>query len=285
MCGDSRPSDLPRFAKVFPENRMFRLQSTHVERKHRSETNACFTRVTALLVICCAGTAGCHDGPLYALKQANPYFVLKEWRADEKYGVTDHERRETLMSLAQQIGKMSAKDQMFWAQHLDRIMKKDPSPEMRRLAVLAAGRLESSSALALLEEGLGDENLKVQMEACKALANRKESQAVQLLASTLGTTTEQDVKNTAIAALGNHRGNIPVDALRIVLNETDPATVDLAINSLRGVIGTDYGDDPKAWIAAIDSRQSPPAVPSLPGMPGDGSDRTRVAETPRPILR
>lgn len=227
-----------------------------------------------LIATLCVLAGGCHDGPLYALKTVNPYFALREWKRDRELGVTDHQRRLELESLAGQIGDMNAKDQAFWGGHLDRIMSNDPSPEMRRLTVMAASRMSDPVAMDLIEQGLDDENLKVQMEACRSLGKRPEPEAAQMLASTLGTTTELDVKNSAIEALGNHKGSIPTDALRVVLNGQDPATIDLAMSSLRGVMGKDLGNDPKQWIAAID-QQNTPAGEDLP----DGeSDDVRFAE-------
>ena len=233
--------------------------------------------VATLCVLAC----GCHDGPLYALKKVNPYFALREWKRDRKLGVTDHQRRLELESLADQIADMSAKDQAFWANHLGRIMANDPSPEMRRLTVLAASRMKDPAAMGLIEQGLDDENLKVQMEACRSLGKRPEPEAAQMLASTLGTTTEVDVKNSAIRALGNHKGDIPTDSLRVVLEGQDPATIDLAMTSLRGVMGKDLGNDPKQWIAVIDQQQMPEGTDQS----GGGSGEVRVAEGEGSIQR
>ncbi|MCA9136028.1 MAG: HEAT repeat domain-containing protein [Planctomycetales bacterium] len=240
------------------------------------------TRIVSggLMIVLCVFASGCHDGPLYGLKQVNPYYVMREWKRDKTLGVTDHERRIELQSLANQIGDMNAKDQAFWATHLGKIMNNDPSPEMRRLSVLAASELKTPNAIALIERGLDDENLKVQMEACRSLGKRPEPEAAQMLASVLGTTPEPDVKNSAIAALGKHKGNISVDSLRLILEDQNPATTYLAMNSLRGVMGKDYGNDPKQWIAAIDQQRIPAggAVPGSPAGPTGSDDQLRYAE-------
>ncbi|MCO8125081.1 HEAT repeat domain-containing protein [Stieleria sp. TO1_6] len=250
---------------------MFHESTTDHRPNHfgRRQIPAFAKGIVALSLFVSAG--GCHDGPLYAMKKVNPYFVMKEWKNDRALGVTDHQRREELMSLADQIGSMPAKQQLFWTNHLQRIMDNDPSAEMRRLAVVAAGKCKAPGSMELVEQGLDDENLKVQMEACRALGKRREPEAAQMLASTLGTTTELDVKNAAISALGKHKGTIPVDSLRLVLDEQDPATIDLAMNSLRGVMGKDYGNDPQKWIAAID-QQSIPSDDSLPKPPTDPTE-------------
>ncbi|WP_145387766.1 HEAT repeat domain-containing protein [Stieleria neptunia] len=225
----------------------------------------------AIAAVLCVLACGCHDGPLYGLKRVNPYFTMREWKRDRELGVTDHQRRQELQTLASQIGDMNTREQAKWATHLDRIIENDPSPEMRRLSILAASNLKTPGAIELIERGLDDESLKVQMEACRSLGKRREPEAAQLLASTLGTTPEADVKNSAIAALGKHKGNIPVESLRLALEDRDPATIHLAMQSLKGVIGKDYGSDPQQWIAAIDAQRAPAG-------PTADADDVRVAD-------
>lgn len=243
-------------------------QSTEFDRSKRPATfRVSWTATGCVFAVLCVFACGCHDGPLYGLKKVNPYYAMREWKRDRDLGVTDHERREELQKLADQIGDMDTKDQQFWGEHLDRIMNTDPSAEMRRLSVLAASRMKTPVAMQLIEQGLDDESLKVQMEACRSLGKRTEPEAAQMLASTLGTSTELDVKNSAIQALGNHKGSISIESLRLVLDGQDPATVNLAMTSLRDVMGKDYGGDPKEWIAAIDQRSAP-----------DGDDKVRIAD-------
>ena len=225
-----------------------------------------------LICIALLGCTGCQDGPLYALKRVNPYFTMKEWREDEKLGVTDHERRKQLASLAAQIGEMPKNRQEFWATHLEKMIDNDASPEMRRLSINAAGKLQTPGAMDLIEKGLDDDSIKVRMEACRALGTRPEESAARLLASTAGTETDEDVRQAALDAIGNHRGKIALDALRIALNDRNPATRDLAIQSLRKTTGKNYGDQPEAWIAALNGQSTEEAP-------------TRFAETIRDRLR
>jgi HEAT repeat protein len=188
---------------------------------------------------------------LYALKNVNPYFTMREWRDDQALGVTDHERRSALADLASQIGDLPTKRQKFWSNHLNKIIENDASPEMRRLAINAAGNLEIAGALEIVEKGLDDDSIKVRMEACRALGKRPEEEALRMLASTAGTETDEDVRQAALDAIGNHNGKLALDALQIALNDRNPATRDLAVQSLRRVTGKDYGDQPDAWIAAL----------------------------------
>ncbi len=74
----------------------------------------------------------------------------------------------------------------------------------------------------------------------------------RLLVATLGTDTSEDVKHSAMAAMGNHKNQAAIDSLRLALPDRNPATRDLAMESLRGATGKNYGDDPEVWIAALD---------------------------------
>ncbi len=205
-------------------------------------------------LLCCV-LCGCQDGPMYALKTVNPYYVINEWRADEAIGVSDHVRRKQLAKLAETIHTLPAERQTFWAGQLTAMLENDPSPEMRRLAVRAARKLDSASALPMIEKGLDDESMKVRMEACRSLGSRSGEEEARLLAATVGTESNVDVKQAAIKALGNHKSQIAVDSLQIALSDRNPATRSLAVDSLRGSTGKNYGDDPKVWIAALEGKQ------------------------------
>ncbi len=207
-------------------------------------------------LVCCAST-GCQDGPLYALKAINPYYVMGEWKRDEAIGVTDHERLKQLNLLAETIDRMPANKQQFWAGHLEKLIETDESPEMRRLAVRAAGRLRDPAALAMIDKGLDDDSVKVRMEACSSLGRMTGEEAARTLAATVGTDTSEDVKHAALKALASHKNQIAVDALRVALSDRNPATRDLAILSLKDATGKNYGDDPQVWIAALDGKPTP----------------------------
>lgn len=205
---------------------------------------------------CCALT-GCQDGPLYALKAANPYYSMREWKRDEAIGVTDHERRKQLTLLSETIDQLPANKQEFWTGHLKQMMENDENPEMRRLVVRTAGRLQDPSALAIVDKGLDDASVKVRMEACHALGRMQGDEAARTLAAAVGTDTSLDVRHAAIEALASHSNQIAIDSLKVVLSDRNPATRDLAIQSLRGSTGKDYGDNPQVWIAALDGKPTP----------------------------
>lgn len=217
--------------------------------------------LTAPVLVLCGG---CHDGPMYALKHVNPYFTMRQWKADEAIGVTDHKRRQELQMLADSMIAMPADQQQTWTPHLEQIYENDPSAEMRRLAILAAGRSKAANTLDLVAKGLKDDNLKVRMESCRALGERPEEKAAQLLAAIAGESQDKDVRHAAIAALGKHPGDVSTNSLKLALRDRDPATQDLVIETLRESTGKDLGNDPAEWIAALDGQGSEePANSSL----------------------
>lgn len=226
-------------------------------RRHRLTAQLSSRLLHRLIVLVVAITsihvAGCHDGPLYALKRANPYFSMREWANDEKIGVTDHKRREELLALAESIESLPAERQAFWHSHLEQIYANDASSEMRRLAVLAAGRTNDPRVLTLLESGMNDDSVKVRMEACRALGRQSSDDAARLLATTLGSTSDRDVRHAAIQALANHPGAVANNALSNLLKDRNPATQSLVIASLQRTTGQNLGSDPDAWIAALSS--------------------------------
>jgi HEAT repeat protein len=210
----------------------------------------------------CVGASGCHDGPMYAMKQANPFFSMKQWKEDEEIGVTDHVRRQELAKLVDTIATLPPERQKFWGNQLQQILEHDTSGEMRRLAIAsAAGLRDSEQSMDLIRTGLKDSVSKVRMESCRSLGKLSGEDASRTLVAVVGTDTDLDVRQAAVAALGNHKGSISTDTLRRTLEDRDPATRKLAISSLRQVTGRDYGEDPANWIAALDNKMQDASQP------------------------
>ena len=209
----------------------------------------------AAVVLVTISAAGCHDGPLYGLKVLNPYYSVKQWKADEAYGITDHNRRKELEKLVGSIRHLPKQRQAYWLRSLKQIMEHDESADMRRLAVQAAGQLNDATADEIVRVGLKDDNVKVRMFCCQTLGERTDPEATRMLAEAAGTATDQDVRMAAFAALGKHRGTIATDSLKIALEDRDPAIRQVAMQSLRTTTGKNYGDDPNVWIAALQGKE------------------------------
>lgn len=214
-------------------------------------------RWPSTIVVACllASVAGCHDGPLYGLKVINPYYSRRQWKEDEKYGITDHQRKQELVKLVDSLPRLPAERQEYWLKNLEQIMEHDESADMRRTAVMAAGQLNNPAADEIVRRGLNDESTKVRIACCQTLANRDDAEAIRMLAQTAGSSTDQDVRKEAFVALGNHKGPLATDALRIALEDRDPATRAIAIKSLRSTTGKNFGNDPDVWIAALQGKE------------------------------
>lgn len=209
----------------------------------------------AAVVLVAILASGCHDGPMYGLKVINPYYSQKQWKADEAYGITDYQRRKELEKLVASIRYLPKQRQAYWLGNLQQVMEHDESPDMRRLAVQVAGQLNDSTADEIVRRGLKDESVKVRMFCCKTLGQRTDPEATRMLAEAAGSTTDQDIRMAAYEALGKHKGSIATDALKIGLEDRDPATRKLAINALKSTTGKNYGDDPEVWIAALQGKE------------------------------
>lgn len=213
-------------------------------------------RVPFLLVaVCCLLCAGCHDGPLYALKHANPYFV-RQWKQDEALGTTDYQRKQELELLVRTVPSMTPAERSSWLVHLEKIVDNDPSPDMRHLALRAAESIEGAAALELVEGRLDDDSLKVRMAACDILGKRPEPEAATVLARVAGESTNLDIRQAALRALGGHGGPVAKDSLKLALQDRDPAIRLAAMQSLQQVTGqTDLGtSDPQAWVAYLEGQ-------------------------------
>lgn len=204
-----------------------------------------------LLVV--ASASGCQDGPMFALKKANPYYSSYEWAADEAIGPTDATREAELRELAGSIATMDPEDQRRWLGDLAKIMKYDPSPHMRCQAVHAAARATVPEALSVLTTGVEDDHVKVRIASCSALGSRQEPEATRLLAESVNSETNKDVRLAAIKSLGSHEGPQATDALKLALQEPELAYQHASIASLRKITGRDVGNQPEAWVALLES--------------------------------
>ena len=222
---------------------------------HSVQKNVILARLSLVLGLSVSllGVSGCHDGPMFALKQANPFYSMGQWKADQRLGPTDAKRAAELRKLVASIGSMSPEDQQTWVDQMAKIMEYDQSPYMRELAVRAAARANSPNAIAVIETGLDDDEFKIRMVAADSLAKRPEPKAVELLAKTVSSESNKDVRLAAIKSLGTHQGQQATDALKLALEEPDLAYRYATIASLRSVTGKDAGNEPAAWVAMLDS--------------------------------
>lgn len=215
-----------------------------------------------IVLVATAVSVGCHDGPLYALKTINPYY-LSEWSEDQQLGPTDYQRQEELENVAVRMASMSDADQKYWIGELKKVVEHDKNPQMRSVAVRAAGGYRGDEFFDFCGKTLSDESVKVRMVTCDVLGRRDDPRSTNLLAETVGGEENADVKMAAIRALGKHQSKEAQMALKTDLDSRDPAVRVACIESLRNSSGQDFGDDPKVWVAYLNGEQVAPRDSSV----------------------
>ncbi len=199
-----------------------------------------------LLLFLTATTSGCLDGPLFALKKMNPIY-RREWAKDQELGPTYYDRIEELKLLRTQIGAMEPADQSKWLVHLDAIIKNDPSPEMRREAVLALGNVQSEQVVAILQSASEDDSKKVRMAVCQSVSNQTATDAYPIIQKLLKDEDQDGVRTEAIRALGNFNTPEAKGMLAAVLQERSPALQYEATQALAKSTGLNYGGNVAKW--------------------------------------
>lgn len=99
------------------------------------------------------------DGPFYAMKRMNPYFQTSGRR--QKLGPTYAQHIEELQVLDKQIASMPAEDQERWAMTLEKLIGKDPSPEIRAKAIATISKVQHPATTRALNRASTDEVEKV----------------------------------------------------------------------------------------------------------------------------
>lgn len=205
-------------------------------------------------------SSGCVDGPLYAIKQANPYYRA-QWRKDRELGPTFADRVEELELLKHRLPKMSEAERQQWGPTLAGLVTNDKSPEIRTRATTLLGSIPSPVTENALNAASIDENLKVRVAACRSwqLIGGKAARDMLLsLAQKEG--EETSVKLAAIESLSQFDEVEVRDSLARLLDDSSPAVQYQVTQSLSVMTGRDYGGDFDAWrqfMAGNDVPESP----------------------------
>jgi hypothetical protein len=208
----------------------------------------------------CAGCLGCADGPFYALKRVNPYFQ-SEWKKDRAYGPTFSDRLKELDLLESQLADMPQDEQAEWARRLDKIVQKDPSPELRARAVAAIARVPGDTATTALNVASGDDVEKVRLAACKAWKLRGDEPARDMLLSLAQADESTSVRQAAIESLSAYDDQEVRQGLVQLLDDRSPAVQHQVAQSLKEISGRDYGGDFDAWKKFIAGEEVPEPGP------------------------
>lgn len=191
-------------------------------------------------------TAGCSDGPMFALKSLNPYY-RRQWARDAAMGPTYYDRIAELRQLRSTIGGMPPADQDRWLELVASIVQEDPSIEMRREAVLAAGETRRPLAVEILQAASQDESEKVRMAVCAAAQKQDPADAMPMLQTLIRDEDTHGVKPQAILALGKFDSPQSRTLLAEALAERSPAIQLAATQALGEATGQPYGGDVAKW--------------------------------------
>jgi HEAT repeat protein len=143
-------------------------------------------------------------------------------------------------------------------------MQVEPDPLVREAVVRAIAEFRTPMAQQVLEAGLSDEDEAVRVACCKALGRRAEAASVKSLANSLRADEDIDVRLAAADALGKIKSPEALQAIRVALDDRDPAMQYAGVQSMKSMTGQDYGPDVQAWrqVAAGETPQ-PTETPTL----------------------
>ena len=189
---------------------------------------------------------GCTDGPWYQLKRANPIY-RKQWAADRELGPTYEDRINEARLVKQQLPKMSDEEQRKWLTNLEQLYANDPSPDMRREAVLAMALVPDPRATVLLQKAANDESEKVRLSVCQSLSSRSDPESLALLGKLAQTDESSSVKVAAVKSMANYQGEEAKKLLAQTIQDRSPALQYQSSLSLAKVTGEDFGGDVAKW--------------------------------------
>lgn len=189
---------------------------------------------------------GCHDGPFYAMKKVNPYFLSK-WRADRELGPTFEDRIQELKQLNERIASLNPIEQEEWNVRLEKIIQQDPSPEIRSWGVRCLAQIDSPASTRSLNLASTDEVEKVRLIACEAWKVRGGAPATNMLLSLAKEDESNSVRQAAIESLASFNEPAVLQSLGTLLDDQSPAIQVSAATSLASMTGRDFGVDVKAW--------------------------------------
>jgi len=201
---------------------------------------------------CCAlvAVAGCANRPFYGLASLSPS-LQKQWKADEEYGPTYHQKMAEFKSLRRQAARMDASAREQLAVQMNTLIAEDQNPLYRAQAASVLGEIPDAVATQGLLVASDDSNEDVRLAACRAWGRRGGPQAIAGLSKLAVGDEDVDVRRVAIEQLGKFSEQSAVDALARALDDRDPAIQLTAVESLEQATGENFGRSVPAWRAYV----------------------------------
>jgi HEAT repeat protein len=198
-----------------------------------------------ILCLVIAAQSGCANGPLSDFTALNPF--LRESDADGRYGPTPAQQVAAIRDAGHDARRMDAAQQARIAEDLAQRLANERDPLLREELIAALAPLQTPAAADALRRAVQDKDVHVRMRAVQAWSERPVAEAVPVLAQTLASDTDFDIRLAATKALGKFRDPSVVRPLSIALEDPDPALQHRAVAALRNISGRDFGTDLAAW--------------------------------------
>ncbi len=164
------------------------------------------------------------------------------------------ERREGINRLS---ARSFGRGEPYTARY-QQIAQTDSDYLVRSTAIRALNRSRDAAATTIFIEGLSDPQVRVRLEAAKALANVPDEAAIpRLLQMVADDREDRDVRIAAADALRNHKRVEVARGLISLLNQRDFAVAWQARQSLKGITNADFKYDEAAWLGLLASDQNP----------------------------
>lgn len=156
-------------------------------------------------------------------------------------------RMRNLEQIAAQADSVSATEASRIASALAMELQAGPEPALQLALVRTLRRLRHPAALPGLTWALeqGDEDTR--REACRAIAQLEDPEAIPILARAARSAADVDVRIAATEGLRRFRDPFAVQALGQALDDRDPAVQYTAMQSLEQLTGRDLGLDARQW--------------------------------------
>jgi hypothetical protein len=217
--------------------------------------------MTSLLAI--GFSAGCTDGIFYKMKSMNPYF-RKQWKQDQEIATSFTDRVEEMLYLQGQLPSYDSAKQQQWAEVLSGIIKNDPSPEARTLAVQTICLVPGEITVRALNIASTDDVEKVRLAACQSWKTIGGPAARDMLLTLASNQQETpSVRRAAIANLSLFDESEVRNTLARFLDDKSPAIQYQTALTLKQLTGRDYGGDLQAWRDYMSGQDVPQPDSSL----------------------
>ncbi len=204
-------------------------------------------------IVLLSATTGCKV--LHSFDKKTPEHIVK------RYGPTADQKIKEINELGGLAADGTAARQEQISAKLAAHVRVEENANVRVRVMRAIANCRTPVAMSVLQAGMSDEDLDVQLAACEALGRIGGPQAVGLLGQVVADRdADFDLRLAATKSLGKLNSPQAVYALGSALQEKeDPALQLRAARSLAKISGEDYGNNLVAWREFV-ARQAPASI-------------------------